>query len=128
MIRIKHYIEFDFKNREASDLVKLNKVLNTMNLETVELKEYKGYLAVTQDGNDNLLDKRFGLDRGKLEFEPSEKGDRYQIDTAVADKSVDYDAFLEIWRGARPNRVVRTVITLEYENDYAYIILHHRKN
>ena len=49
-----------------------------------------------------------------------------QIDTAVADRSVDHDEFLDIWRSSHPGRVMRTVITLEYEFDFAYIILHHQ--
>ena len=51
-----------------------------------------------------------------------------QIDTAVVDKSVNHDEFLEIWRINNPSRVMRTVITMEYETDFAFIILHHQKN
>ncbi len=128
MIKITHHIEFNFKDREASDLEKLNRILASMKLEKLELKNSRGYLAVTQDGEGNLLEKRYGLDSGTLICTPSRNGDCYQIDTAVADRSVDHDEFLEIWRANNSNRVMRTVITMEYENDYAYIILHHQKN
>ena len=126
MIKITHHVDFDFKDREASDLEKLNRILASLKLEKLELKNSKGYLAVTRDGDDNLLEKRYGLDSGTLICTPSRNGDCYQIDTAVADKSVDHDEFLEIWRVSHPERALRTVITMEYETDYAYIILHHQ--
>lgn len=127
MIKITHHIEFDFKDRDASDLEKLNKILTSMRLENLELKNSRGYLAVTQDGEGNLLEKRYGLDSGTLICVASKNGYGYQIDTAVADHSVDHDEFLEIWRSSHPNRAMRTVITLEYETDFAYIILHHQR-
>ncbi|MBR2308961.1 MAG: hypothetical protein IKA47_00280 [Oscillospiraceae bacterium] len=125
MIRITHHIEFDFKDRDASDLEKLNRILASLKLEKLELKNSRGYLAVTQDGDGNLLEMRYGLDSGTLICTPSKTGNYYRIDTAVADRSVDYDEFLEIWRANNPNRAMRTVITMEYETDYAYIVLHH---
>lgn len=127
MIQITHHIEFDFKEREASDLERLNRILSNMQLKNLELKHPKGYLAVTQDGDGNLLEKRYGLDSGTLICTPSKSGYRYQIDTAVTARSVDYDAFVEIWRSSHPDRAMRTVITLEFGEDYAYIILHHRR-
>ena len=127
MIKITHHVDFDFKEREASDLEKLNRILASLKLEKLELKNSKGYLAVTRDGGDNPLEKRYGLDSGTLICTPSRNGDFYQIDTAVADKSVDHDEFLEIWRANNPNRAMRTVITMEYETDFAYIVLHHQR-
>lgn len=127
MIKITHHVDFDFKERETSDLEKLNRILASLKLEKLELKNSRGYLAVTRDGDDNLLEKRYGLDSGTLICTPSRNGDFYQIDTTVADKSVDHDEFLEIWRANNPNRAMRTVITMEYETDFAYIILHHRR-
>ena len=127
MIKITHHVDFDFKDREASDLEKLNRILASLKLEKLELKNSRGYLAVTRDGDDNLLEKRYGLDSGTLICTPSKNGDFYQIDTAVADRSVDHDEFLEIWRINNPSRVMRTVITMEYETDFAFIILHHQK-
>ena len=47
MIKITHHIEFNFKDREASDLEKLNRILASMKLEKLELKNSRGYLAVT---------------------------------------------------------------------------------
>lgn len=128
MIKITHHIEFDFKDRDASDQEKLNKILASLRLEKLELKNSRGYLVVAQDGEGNLLEKRCGLDSGTLICTPSKSGDCYQIDTAVADKSVDHDEFLDIWRTNNPTRAMRTVITMEYETDFAYIILHHQKH
>lgn len=127
MIKITHHVDFDFKDREASNLEKLNRILASLKLEKLELKNSRGYLAVTRDGADNLLEKRYGLDSGTLICTPSRNGDCYQIDTAVADMSVDHDEFLEIWRINNPTRAMHTVITMEYETDFAYIILHHQR-
>lgn len=127
MIKITHHIDFDFKDREATDLEKLNRIFASLKLEKLELKNSKGYLAVTQDGEGNLLEKRYGLDSGTLICTPSKNGDFYQIDTAVADRSVDHDEFLEIWRTNNPDRAMRTVIAIEYETDFAFIILHHQR-
>lgn len=127
MIKITHHIEFDFKGREAADLERLNRILASLKIENLELKNSRGYLAVTQDRDGNLLEKRYGLDSGILICTPSKNGFGYQIDTAVADRSVDHDEFLEIWCSSHPDRAMRTVITLEYEADFAYIILHHQR-
>jgi len=127
MIKITHHVDFDFKDREASDLEKLNRILASLKLEKLELKNARGYLAVSQDGDGNLLEKRYGLDSGTLNCTPSRSGNGYQIGTAVADKSVDHDEFLEIWRTNNPSRAMRTVITMEFETDFAYIILHHQR-
>ena len=126
MITITHQIAFDFRDREAADLEKLNRILSTMSLENLDLKDSRGYLAVTQDGDGNLLEKRYGLDSGTLVGTPSENGYVYQIDTAVADHSVDQDEFLDIWRSIHPDRTIRRATILEFDTDYAYIILHHQ--
>lgn len=54
MIKITHHVDFDFKDREASDLEKLNRILASLKLEKLDLKNSRGYLAVTRDGDDNL--------------------------------------------------------------------------
>ena len=74
MIKITHHIAFDFKNREASDLEKLNRILASLRLENLELKNSRGYRAVTQDGDGPLLEKRYGLDSGTLICTPSKNG------------------------------------------------------
>ena len=128
MIRITHHIEFDFKERKPSDIDKLNRLLASLKLRKLELENSKGYLAVTEDGEGNLLEKRYGLDSGTLICTPAPDGDCYQIDTAVAARSVDHDEFLQIWRASHPARTLRTVITVGFEEDLAYIILHHQRS
>lgn len=127
MIKIMHHIEFDFEDRKETDLEELNKILSSLKLENLELENSRGYLAVTRDGEGNLLHKRYGLDSGTLICTPSKVGHCYRIDTAVTDRSIDPDEFPEIWRYSHPDRVMRTVITLEYDTNYAYIILHHQR-
>lgn len=77
----------------------------------------------------NLLEKRYGLDSGSLVCTLADGGNGYcyQIDTAVADRSVDYDTFITSWRESHPDRALRTVITLVFATEYAYIIAHHQK-
>ena len=125
MIKIKHLVEFDFKDREAADLEKLNRVLSAMKLKDLELKNPRGYLAVTQDGDCNLVHQRYGLDSGTFVCTPAKDGLIYQIDTAVVDHSVDHDEFLDIWRSCHPDRVMRTVITMGFDEALGFIILHH---
>ncbi len=122
-------IRFDFKNREESDLQQLNALLATMDLSDLSLEDFTGYLAVTEDGDGNLLHKRYGLDSGKLVCELADNGNGYcyQIDTIVADRSVDYDAFVNGWRESHPDRTWRTVFKIGFQEDFACIILHHQK-
>lgn len=126
MIKITHHVEFDFKDREASDLEKLNRVLSAMKLKDLELKNPRGYLAVTQDGDGNLVHQRYGLDSGTFVCTPAKDGLIYQIDTAVVDLSVDHNEFLDIWRSCHSERVMRTVITMGFDEVMGFIILHHQ--
>lgn len=125
MIQITHHVEFAFKDRKASDLEMLNRVLSAMKLKSLELKDPQGYLAITQDGTGNLLHQRYGLDSGTFICTPGKTGCYYRIDTAVADHSVAYDEFMDVWRSCHPDRVVRTVITVDFDEAVGYLILHH---
>lgn len=127
MIQITHHVEFNFKDRKASDLEKLNRLLAAMKLKSLELEDLRGYLAVTQDGEGNLLHQRYGLDSGTLICASAKEGYCYQIDTAVADHSVAHDEFMDIWRACHPDRVVRTVITMGFDEAMGYLILHHNR-
>lgn len=122
-------INFDFNNREASDLQQLNALLATMKLKDLDLKDTHGYLAVTEDGDGNLLHKRYGLDSGTMvcKLAGSGNGYCYQIDTVVVDKTVDYNTYMDCWRESHPDRTVRTVVTIEFATDFGYIIAHHQK-
>ena len=126
MIHLTYHLDFDFRDRKVSDLEQLNKVLSAMKLKSLELENTEGYLAVTRDKDGNLVHQRYGLDRGTLICTPAKDGDCYQLDTVVTDQSVAYDDFLEVWRKNHPGRVVRTVITVSFEEVFAYVIAHHR--
>lgn len=127
MIKITQQIDFEFKDGKSSDLQELNRILASVKLEKLELKNSKGYRSVTRDGNGRVLEKYYGLESGTLNCTVSEDGDIYQIETALIDRSINHEAFLEIWRAYHPGRVHRTVMTLEFESERAYIILHHQK-
>lgn len=62
MIKITHHVDFDFKDRDASDLEKLNSILADLKLEKLTLGNERTYLAIMRDDDDNLLGKRYGLD------------------------------------------------------------------
>ena len=127
MIKITQQIDFEFEDGKSSDLQELNRILASLKLEKLELKNSRGYRSVTRDGNGRVLEKYYGLESGTLNCTISEDGDIYQIETALIDSSVNHEAFLEIWRTYHPGRVHRTVMTLEFESERAYIILHHQK-
>lgn len=128
MIKITHHVEFEFKRREAADIEKLNRVLAAMKLKELDLENPRGYLAVTRDGEGNLLHKRYGLDSGTFICTPARDGDCYQIDAAVVDHSVDHEEFLDIWRSCHPDRVMRTVVSMEFDEASGLIILHHQRS
>ena len=127
MIQLTYHLDYDFRDRRASDLEQLNKLLSAMKLKNLELENTEGYLAVTRDKDDNLVHQRYGLDRGTLICTPAKDGDCYQLDTVVTDRSVTYDDFLAVWRKNHPNRVVRTVITVGFDGVFAYILAHHQR-
>lgn len=120
-------IEFDFNDRKSENLEQLNALLAAMELEELELDDLSGYLAVTEDGEGNLLHKRYGLDSGTLRCKPRAGGDRYQLDTVVVSDSVDHDEYVTCWRQTNPDRIIRTVITIGFNEDNAYVIAHHRR-
>lgn len=122
-------IHFEFKNHKASDLQQLNALLAAMKLSDLQLDDSDGYLVVFQDGDGNLLEKRYGLDSGTLvcKLADSEDGYCYQIDSIVTDHSVDHDTFIKDWRECHPDRVLRILVTVEFEEDIAYLIIHHQK-
>lgn len=124
-------LEFDFKEREASDLEELNAILSAMTLTSLELEDEESYRAIMRDGNGNLLRRRLGFDSGVLigtRPRHGEKGYRYQIDTAVVDASVDSDEFTQIWRDLHPDRVIQTIYEGGNDELCTFIILHHQKD
>lgn len=124
-------LEFEFKEREASDLEELNTILAAMKLTSLELEDEDSYRAIMRDGNGNLLRRRLGFDSGVLigtRPRHGEKGYRYQIDTAVVAASVDPDEFTQIWRDLHPDRVIRTICEGGNDELHTFVILHHQKD
>ena len=58
-------LRFDFNDRDPGDLEQINRLLATMELTDVDVKDIKGYLATTQEfQNDRVVQTtyRYGLD------------------------------------------------------------------
>lgn len=123
-------IQFDFKNRSPEDLEQLNAILSAMKLQDLRLEDSEGYLATTTDGEDNLISYRYGLDSGTLvcKLAKGKTGYQYQLDSAVVDKIVDHDEFLQIWRTQHPDRMVRIVIRADHGTVAGYLIVHHQRD
>ncbi len=124
-------ISYDFKGRKASDLMQINRILSTMSLESLTIEDFDGYLETTKDGDGNITHLRYGLDSGTLVCKRARgrKGHSYLIETVVVDSSagLDHDEYIDYWREANPKRVIRTVITVGFDNYLAYTIIHHEK-
>ena len=124
-------LEFNFKDREETDLEELNAILSAMTLISLKLEDKDSYRAIMQDGNGKLLRRRLGFDSGVLigtRPRHGERGYRYQIDTAVVDASVDSDEYTQIWRDLHPDRVIRAIYEGGNDEHRTFVILHHRKD
>lgn len=129
MISVTYHIDFDFPDREETDLDELNQRLAKMKLVDVSL-DVHGYLATTTDGKGNLLHQRYGLDRGTLICTPGKEGGCFQIDTLVADSLVELEEIMEIWRNSHPEKEIHHVCQFEFPKNkdvYTYIILYYYK-
>lgn len=122
-------INVDFRNRRAEELAQLNALLATMKLKNLLLQDTEGYMETTTDGDGNLLGYRYGLDCGKLvcELSEGEGGYCYQIDSVVVDINVDHRVFLDLWRENHPDRILRIVISSEFDDVVGYLIVHHQR-
>lgn len=103
-----------------------------MKLTDLQIDDFDGYLETTKDGEGNLLHMRYGLDSGTLictEAPGNKEGYTYQIDTVVVDDAagVEGEDFLDCWREAHPDRVIRIAITVEFGSSKAYTIAYHEK-
>ena len=123
-------IQFQFKHRNVEDLEQLNRMLNTVELQKLELDDPSGYLATMTNAKGRLLHKRYGFDSITLICTPAKSGagHRYRIDTAVASRNIPYEEYLDRWRAANPNRVIRTAIVMDFDEDLAYILANHEKS
>ncbi len=122
-------IHFEFENREATDLQQLNALLATMEMGDLELEDMQDYLAIIKDGDGNLVGKRYGVDSGTLVCKQPNTGNGYcfQIDSIVADPSVDSDTLMDGWQEGHPDRILCTYMTIGFEDAIAYLLLHHQK-
>lgn len=123
-------IHFDFKDRQAEDIAQLNAILASMHLLDLQLKDPRGYLSTTTDGDGNLISYRYGLDSGILVCTRTmgSSGLQYEIDSAVTDLCVKHEDFIQIWRNAHPDRALRTVIRSEFDDVAGYLLIHHQRD
>lgn len=123
-------INFDFKDRSDEDLVQLNNILATMKLDELSLENEKDYLATTTDREGNLISNQYGLSSGTLvcKLSKSESGYQYRIDSEVIDKSVDEDVFLQNWRDAHSDRIVRIFMRAHFDDLVGCLIVHHQRD
>ena len=122
-------IQFEFPNRRIGDLQQLNEILQTMELADLDLTDTEGYLATTKNRRGRILHQRYGLDRGTLHCELADgrPGHHYQINTYVADGTIDHDTYLDNWRQFHSDRVIRISIVSSFGDMRAYTIVHHEK-
>lgn len=123
-------ITFDFPEREEADLQQLNAMLATMKLKKLKLEDFETYLCTTTDGNGKILNHRLGLDCGKLVCIPAEddqESNIYQIDCEVVGYPMESDMYVNGWRTTRPDRIVRTLIAMNYNGKTGFVLLHHQK-
>lgn len=123
-------INFDFENRRQDELVCLNNILATMNLDELRLENDKEYLATTTDGEGKLIGNRHGLSSGTLvcNLSESESGYQYRIDSGVIDEGTDEEAFLHNWSDSHPDRTVRAFITSQFNGLVGCLIVHHQRD
>lgn len=123
-------ITFDFPEREETDLQQLNAMLATMRLKKLKLEDFETYLCTTSDGKGKIMNYRLGLDSGTLICIPAEddqESDIYQIDCEVVGHPIDSDMYVNGWRTTHPDRVVRTLIAMNYNGKTGFVLLHHQK-
>ena len=123
-------ITFDFPEREETDLQQLNAMLATMKLKKLKLEDFETYLCTTSDGKGKILGYRLGLDSGKLICIPAEddqESNIYQIDCEVVEYPMESDQYVDCWRSAHPDQVVRTLIAMDYNGETGFVVLHHQK-
>lgn len=79
-------LRFDFNDRDPGDLEQINRLLATMELTDVDVKDIKGYLATTQEfQNDRVVQTtyRYGLDSGTLICKRADDAQTYRFQVAT---------------------------------------------
>ena len=127
-------ITFEIKRGDPSvDLI--NSALSGMKLTGLSIKDSEGYLATTQQFNNEheLLSTvyRYGFDRMQLECAQDEgqKAHTWQIDTEAMPKDEIHDAdmYHDLWCATHPDRLMRVLQMISFTDVNAFVVLHHEK-
>lgn len=130
-------MQFDFTNRAEEDLSVINRALSGLPLSLVRVEDHKGYNAVSvtfdHAADTQETTARYGIDHMVLSCEanPDEDGDLFtwQVDTASLPKGrvMNSSVFHDLWCTEHPDRVMRTLIQIDFKDYNAFLILHHEK-
>ena len=129
-------IVFEFSERKAWDIDKINDVLSTIPLSYLNIADNEGYLETT-----NYSDKaghsfkeityRYGFDKVSLICVQDNEKERhyYQIDTNFFAKGEikDFDMLSEFWYKEHPERIISMVYKISRDDGDAFVIIHHEK-
>ena len=129
---------FEFKDREADqELACVNGALAGLPLGEMQIAQNDGYLRTktaydAETGAPVETSYAYGFDRLELECAPAGAGNGhgYQIDVQAYAKGEypDGELYHELWCADHPDRVMRMLQKIEYENADAYVILHHERS
>lgn len=132
-------ISFEFRDQQAADLDQLNALLATMPLTDLDLEAPRGYLCQTKhyaEDGETVLDTtyRYGLTSGTLVCElPSQRMNEdgeahiYQIgqEPYPLDAAMDGNAFYSLWSAEHPDAVIRTLITISFDDHDVFLYFYH---
>jgi len=129
-------MSFEFKNRDIEDLRHVNAALASMRLSSLKMDGSDGYLATittrdpkTQQVTD--ITYGYGFDQLTLACETVEREGlhAWQIDTQAFPKGEvsGSDKFHDMWCAEHTDRVMRVLMTHEFDDEYAFVVLHHEK-
>ena len=124
-------LTFEFE-RGDDCIACINETLAGLKFTGLRIEDSDGYLCTERtydpDGHAIGVSCRYGFDRcvlaGCLEDEEQHV---YQMDAVVADGPVNHDECAASWRVLHPDRVMRVVRTVEFEERMALIVLHHER-
>lgn len=122
-------IAFDFHHYREENLQQLNKLLQTMELTDLSIADSEGYLATPTAPESSLPHRYCGLGSGILycKLAKNHAGFHYQIDTYVADRTIDRKAYLDTWQQQHPDRVLHIPMVLGFPDALALVIIHREK-
>lgn len=128
-------MEFSFHDRDERDIEQINRMLAVMDLTDVDIDAFDGYVAVTRHTeNEVVVDTtyRYGFDSCTLVCEKAESGQthRYQIATEVFENAnaVESEKYAEQWRETYPERKLRRVMALGFDEHTVFIVVYFEEN